>query len=176
MCVIWQILWISIYSQTIGRAEKNMEAERTGAGCRIDVKAGNEYMDRIGGERGMEMGEKNRRWRGVVLGERQKDTKRGRRRSLAVLTYWSCPVKHVGEGVNVSARDGGSSRDACMLCEVLSPALSLSLSRGSVPMHYWSCWLVCMKRLQDYTGMDVAALQKSYLGSMYTSHFQVLHS
>lgn len=57
-----------------------MEAERTGAGCRmpsdIDVKVRNGCMDWIGGEHGMETGGGNRKWRGGGAEERQKDTKR----------------------------------------------------------------------------------------------------
>lgn len=116
------------------------------------------------------------RWRGKCW-ERDRKTQREREREelgsayVLKLSCETCP-----RGCECEWLGQQQLENVCMLCELLSHALSLSLSRGSVAMHYWSCWFVCIKRIQGYTDMDVAALQQSYSGSMYTSHFQVLHS
>lgn len=118
-----------------------MEAERTGDGCRMpsdmDVEGGEcingpDWWRKWDGNGG-----KNRRWRGVVLGERDRKTQREREREelgSAYVLKLSCETCRRGCECECSGQH--QLKNVCMLCKLLSRALSLSLRRGSVAMHY----------------------------------------
>lgn len=73
--------------------------------------------------------------------------------------------------MNVKARDGGSSGTSCSRL-LFHRHTAGGRRRCIIDL----AGLSALKMLQGYRDTDVAALQKSFSGSMYTSHFQVPRS